>query len=203
MKQRFHANNQQGLALISVLLILVLVTAIGIAATEMSTLELQIAGNDRVSKIDFYNQEKSLDVGKLNFRDWLTASYLTSDEDSAYFPSAVVTDDNADGIEDLSEIFDGDGNVIGSYRVRNIVSSAVDISGWEDLDTLFGGDATLHPANDVPLLSHIDKPDPGSGYDPKNFEIRRFVMTAYSVNDDNKGKVILQEGVYKAFNKYN
>ena len=207
MKRLLHANNQHGFALIAVLLILALVTLIGIAATDTSTLELRIAGNDRVSKIDFYNQELSLAAGNLNYRDWLTTTYLTTDEDSAYFPTPG-TDDDDDGITDLSEIT-VDGEVVGSYRVKNIVANDSgiedwdpDIDDWEDLD-MFGDDAEKHPANDVPILSHTDKPAPGSGYDPTNFEIRRYAITAYSTDDEDKGKVILQEGVYKVFNKYN
>lgn len=201
MKKLLHANDQQGFALISVLLILVLVTLVGIAATDMSTLELQIAGNDRVSKVDFYNQELSLAAGKLNYDDWLTTGYLTADEGSAYFPESG-TDDNDNDITDISEIKNDDGDVIGSYRVKNIISGSTDISLWEDM-AAFGDIPANHPANDVPLIDHIDKPDPGSGYDPTNFEIRRYAITAYSTAGDGNGKVILQEGVYKAFNKYN
>lgn len=205
MQQRLHAKNQQGFALITVLFLLVLITAIGIAATRTSNLESLVAGNNRQSTIDFYNQELSLAVGDIDYKSWLTDDYLTSEEDSACFPEKGNDgdDDDGDGITDLSEIFDENDEVIGSYRVRNIVSedSYKDIDDWEDLET-FGDEASKHPANDVPFLSHTDKPNPGSGYDPKNFEIRRYAITAYSVNNDTKGKVILQEGVFMAFNKY-
>nr|WP_319392832.1 PilX N-terminal domain-containing pilus assembly protein [uncultured Desulfobacter sp.] len=196
MTPRNHVNNQQGFALISVLLFLVLLTVIGLAALNTTDVELQITGNDRVYKTDFYNQEMSLAVGKLNYRTWLTTAYLTSDESSAYFPQAG-TDVNGNGITDDSEIVNN-GKVVGSYRVRNNESSGTDISGWEDLADF--GSAADHPANQIPALDHRGKPIPGSGYDPKNFEIRRFTITAYSVEDDRK--VILQEGVYKVFNKY-
>ena len=198
MKPFNHVNNQQGFALISVMLFLVLLTVIGIAALNTTSVELQITGNDRIYRTDFYNQEMSLAVGRLNYRTWLTTAYLISDEDNAYFPVAG-TDSNGNGITDVSEIIKG-GEVIGSYRVKNNVSSAADISNWEDLAD-FGTNAADHPANQIPVLNHKDKPLPGSGYDPKNFEIRRFTVTAYSVDDDRK--VILQEGVYKVFNKYN
>nr|WP_320013430.1 pilus assembly PilX N-terminal domain-containing protein [uncultured Desulfobacter sp.] len=189
-------NNQKGFALISVMLFLVLLTVIGLAALNTTSVELQITGNDRIYRTDFYNQEMSLAVGKLNYRTWLTTAYLTSNENTAYFPQAG-TDANGNGITDVSEIIKN-GQVIGSYRVRNNVSSGTDISNWEDLADF--GSAVDHPANQIPALDHRDKPLPGSGYDPKNFEIRRFTITAYSVDDDRK--VILQEGVYKVFNKY-
>ncbi len=196
MKPINHMNNQKGFALISVMLFLVLLTVIGLAALNTTSVELQITGNDRIYRTDFYNQEMSLAVGKLNYRTWLTTAYLTSNENTAYFPQAG-TDANGNGITDVSEIIKN-GQVIGSYRVRNNVSSGTDISNWEDLADF--GSAVDHPANQIPALDHRDKPLPGSGYDPKNFEIRRFTITAYSVDDDRK--VILQEGVYKVFNKY-
>lgn len=196
MKPLNHVNNQQGFALISVMLFLVLLTVIGIAALNTTGVELQITGNDRIYRTDFYNQELSLAAGKLNYRTWLTTAYLISNESAAYFPQAG-TDDNDNDITDVSEIIKN-GEVIGSYRVRNNVSIATDISNWEDLADF--GTAADHPANQIPVLDHRAKPLPGSGYDPKNFEIRRFTITAYSVEDDRK--VILQEGVYKVFNKY-
>ena len=198
MKQLLQANKEQGFVLISAMFFLVFLTVIGILATDTTTIELQIASNDRIIKTDFYNQEMSLAVAKVNNGDWLTTDYLTTDENLAYFPQ-TGTDTNSNGINDLSEITNSSGEVIGSYRVRNIVSADVDIANWEDKDA-FGG-AVNHPANQVPILSHRDKPIPGSGYDPKNFEIRRFSITAYSLQDDRK--VILQEGVFKAFNNYN
>lgn len=196
MKPLNHVNNQQGFALISVMLFLVLLTVIGIAALNTTGVELQITGNDRIYRTDFYNQEMSLAAGKLNYRTWLTTGYLTSDESTAYFPQAG-SDDNGNGITDLSEMIKN-GEVIGSYRIRNNVSTATDISAWEDLSAF--GSAADHPANQVPVLNHEDKPPPGSGCDPRHFKIRRFTITAYSVKNDRK--VILQEGVYKVFNNY-
>lgn len=178
-----HVNNQQGFALISVLLFLVLLTVIGIAALNTTDVELQITGNDRIYRTDFYNQEMSLADGKLNYRTWLTTAYLTSDEASAYFPQAGTD---------------------ASYRVKNNVKvdnpTDDDIPNWEDQGNFDPDDPASHPANQIPILDHRSKPLPGSGYDPKNFEIRRFTITAYSVENDRK--VILQEGVYKVFNKY-
>ena len=197
MKPLNHGNNQQGFALISVMLFLVLLSVIGIAALNTTSVELQITGNDRIYRTDFYNQEISLAAGKLNYKTWLTTTYLTSNENAAYFP-VKGTDANGNGITDVSEVIKN-GEVIGSYRVRSNESSGTDISNWEDLADF--GSAADHPANQIPALDHRAKPLPGSGYDPKNFEIRRFTITTYSVKKDRK--VILQEGVYKVFNKYN
>lgn len=199
MEQHNQLDDQEGFVLVASMLFLVLLTVIGIAAMNRTSMEVLITGNDKEYKTDFYNQEMTLAIGKLNYRDWLTTAYLTADQDEAFFPDGEA-DNDGDGIADLSEIVDDYGATIGSYRVRNNVSAAAfkDID-WED-KAVFNDDSSEHPANKIPLLDHIDKPIPGTGYDPKNFEIRRFTITAYTPG--NERKVILQEGVYKVFNKY-
>ncbi len=181
------------------MLFLIMLTVIGIAALNMTTIETQITGNDRTYRTDFYNQETSLAVGKLMYKTWLTTKYLKTNQNAACFPdsSNSGSDTNGNGITDASEIIKN-GKVVGTFRVRNNISSGADISNWEDLADF--GAAANHPANKIPALSHRDKPLPGTGYDPKNFEIRRFTITAYSPDKDRK--VILQEGVYKVFNNY-
>ena len=50
-------NNEQGFVLIVSLLMLMVLMIIGIAATNTTTIELQISGNDKVSKMAFYAAE--------------------------------------------------------------------------------------------------------------------------------------------------
>lgn len=52
-----YMNNEGGYVLVGSLLILLLLVVIGIAATTSTTLELQIAGNDRVRKETFYQAD--------------------------------------------------------------------------------------------------------------------------------------------------
>jgi Tfp pilus assembly protein PilX len=190
-------ENEDGFVLVAAMLILIILVVIGISATNTTNIEYQIAVNDRVAKEDFYNQETCLANGKFQFRTWLTTAYLNTAENAAFFPGAG-TDANGNGINDLSECVDPNGIVTGSYKIRNVEASGTAIAGWEDIASF--PTVAAHPANNFPTLAHIDKPDPGSGFDPKNFEIRRFVITSYS--PDNDKKVVLQEGVYKVFNKF-
>jgi hypothetical protein len=177
-------RSEQGFVLICAIFFLILLTIVGILATDTTNIELQIASNDRINKMDFYNQEMGLVTGKINYKAWIN-ELLGNDERTAHF-----TGD--------SEVKNAAGETIGVYRVRDISLSPANID-WEDNDD-FGGSSN-HPANKVPLISYRDKPIPGSHYDPKNFEIRRFLITSYSGSDDRK--VILQEGVFKAFNRNN
>jgi Tfp pilus assembly protein PilX len=57
---RSPLNNEEGSAIIAALFILVIVTVLGITATNTSTLELQIASNDQFIKMAFYNADSAV-----------------------------------------------------------------------------------------------------------------------------------------------
>lgn len=57
---RSPLNNEKGSVIVAALFILVVVTILGIAATNTSTLELQIASNDQIIKMAFYNADSAL-----------------------------------------------------------------------------------------------------------------------------------------------
>ena len=52
-------NNEQGFVLIASLMMLMILLVIGIAATNTTTIELQISGNDKAAKQNFYEAESS------------------------------------------------------------------------------------------------------------------------------------------------
>ena len=56
-------KNDNGSILVIAVFILLLLTMIGIYATNTSTLELMISGNDKVSKLNLYKAESSAYVG--------------------------------------------------------------------------------------------------------------------------------------------
>jgi hypothetical protein len=194
-----RAINEQGFVLISAMLFLIILTTIGILATTTTTVELQISANDRITREDFYNQEMGLAVAKINHPDWLTGAFARDSATAAYFPEpgTLATDANNNGIDDRSEITNNAGEIVATYKARKIVLPAANISTWEDLDNF--GSAANHPANQIPALSHKDKPPINSGYDTRTFEIRRYAITTYSPQNDRN--VILQEGLYRAFPK--
>ncbi len=201
---QYHANNEQGFALISAMVFLVILTVIGVAALDMTILETHMSGNDRVYREDFYNQEQALATAKLEYKKWLDIKYLLKDGDGVCFPDRTNQptgfDSNNDGITDDSQIFKN-GKAVGSFRIRKNIKGSGNVSNWEDLsNSSTAEEIKNHPANKIPKLSHRDKPIPGTGYDPTNFEIRRFTITAYSPDKDRN--VIVQEGVYKVFNKF-
>jgi Tfp pilus assembly protein PilX len=62
MKYIFHSNEKGSTLIISVL-ILLLLTVIGIAATNTSTIEILISGNDKVHKMAFHQADGGTEVG--------------------------------------------------------------------------------------------------------------------------------------------
>ncbi len=191
MKDRLYPSilgDEDGFILVASMMILVILMTIGIAATNVTNIEQQIAANDRIINEDMYNQEACVTRAKYDYRNWLTVTTLLDDstENDAHFPSTVEQDEKA-------KVFNFNNETVGEYKIRKFSETFVPIAEFE-------AEQVNHPANDYPLLAFMDKPDPGSGYDPANFEIRRFLVTCYS--NDVQRNAVIQEGTYKVFNKY-
>ena len=62
MKYIFHSNEKGSTLIISVL-VLLLLTVIGIAATNTSTIEILISGNDKLHKMAFHQADGGAEVG--------------------------------------------------------------------------------------------------------------------------------------------
>jgi Tfp pilus assembly protein PilX len=57
MKQQVLLNNEDGSIIVIVLIVLMLVTMMGVSSTTTSTIEIQIAGNEKNYKENFYTAE--------------------------------------------------------------------------------------------------------------------------------------------------
>ena len=67
----YHIANDKGSALVLALLMLVLLTLMGIAATTTSTIEVQMAGNEKFHEMAFYAAES----GWQEALNWLDRQY--------------------------------------------------------------------------------------------------------------------------------
>lgn len=75
-------SNEQGFVLITSLLMLVVLMIIGIAATNTTTIELQISGNDKAAKQTFYQADGGTQVGAELVEDAIErAGFATDDFD--------------------------------------------------------------------------------------------------------------------------
>lgn len=59
----YFPRKEEGFLLVITMLLLVVLTLIGISATNLSRIELQIAGNDRLHKETFYRADGGTEVG--------------------------------------------------------------------------------------------------------------------------------------------
>ena len=62
-RQSANLSNENGAAIISVLLVLVILTIIGVSASNNSNIEVQIATNDTLQKMAFFEADGGTEVG--------------------------------------------------------------------------------------------------------------------------------------------
>lgn len=170
-KDRTILKNEGGMAMVIVILMLAIVTVLGIAATQTSTTEVQLATNERRIVDDFYRSEGGL-IARLEDTDaWLTDAFLLAG------PTAAANAANVD--------FDGDAVPDARVEIRCIENSGTVIAGLSA------------PANNLPSSSHTGPPPAGSGTSMKYFAAHRYGVTATSAT----GNAQIQAGVWKAFPK--
>jgi len=85
-------KNEKGFVLIVSLLMLLVLMIIGIAATNMTTIDLQISGNDKASKQTFYQAEAGTQVGSELVEDAIDRAGYDSDD----FTFGAVTIEHKD-----------------------------------------------------------------------------------------------------------
>jgi hypothetical protein len=165
-------NNENGMAMVIVILMLTIITILGIAASQTSTTEVQLASNERRIVDDFYKAEGGLLDTLESSNIWLTDAFLLAGSTVASYTNATVNFD--DGASDAIA------------EIRYIENSGTAVAGLSQA------------ANDLPLSSHTGPPPAGSGYSMGKFQAHRYGVTATSAT----GNAQVQSGVWKVFNKY-
>lgn len=173
MKDNTLIRNEEGSVIVLALVLLVLLTILGISATQTSTIEVQIASNERHAVQNLYQAEAGDHYALEISNTWMTDTFLSAAETAAFFTQNNV-DIDSDGTPDV-----------------NIEIRCIEITG-----TPIGG--LSNGANDLPLQQHISLPPVGSGYSLNDYEVRRYGITATSIS----GSSQVQIGGYKVFNKY-
>jgi Tfp pilus assembly protein PilX len=173
MKEKTLLKNEDGSIIVLAMIMLVLLTLLGISATTTSTIEVQIAANERQALQNLYQAESGNHYALEITGTWMTDTFLTAAETAASY-----TQNDAD--------IDNDGTPDVKIEIRCIEDSGTDILALSDA------------ANDLPAQQHISPPPVGSGYSLNDYEIRRYGITATSINGNSK----VQIGAYKVFNKY-
>jgi len=180
-------TNEDGSILVVGIVILALLTILGMAVTTTSSIELQIAGNEKSATEGFYRTEAGLSHSAETPHIWLPVNSPlfmvdVDSEDKAGYPAygqgAVLEDINGDGTGDVQ------------IEIRRIEDHQVDTHLSPEADA-------------VPLVSHKGPPPvpkrAKEAYSMKYFEVRRYGITVS--NTQPKSNIHLQMGVWKVFNK--
>ena len=165
-------RNEDGYALVVTMLLLVLMTAIGIAASHTSDIEVQISGNERNVATNFYTTESALIQTLENTGPWLTIPFVTAAQTAASYSGNVDVD--GDAVPDAL------------VEIRDVESTGTAIAALSAF------------ANNVPADNHLGPPPVNSGYSLKYFQIRKYAVSATSTN----GNTNVQTGVWKVFNVF-
>jgi Tfp pilus assembly protein PilX len=178
MKDNTRMGNEEGSVIVLSMVMLVLLTMLGISATRTSTIEVQIASNEIHAVQNLYQAEAGEHSAVETSDTWMSNPFLTATETTAYVDSSIdpslAVDIDADGTNDVT------------IEIRCIESSGTNIA------------QLTSSANNLPVRRHISSPPVGSGYSLRDYEVRRYGITATST----RGNTKVQMGVYRIFNKF-
>lgn len=173
-------NNERGVVLVVALLMMVALTIIGIAATSTTMLELQIAGNSKVSTMNFYTAESAALEGAQRLINETSEAVLlpainNSSQSADLVRSAASTSTGLTADKDNLD-YDGDGNI----DINDLSPSLMTVAN-----------ATV---GEVVTLNGV-KSGSSLGMDTS----RVYDYTSYGVSQSNRGNIIIKVGVKKRF----
>jgi len=174
MKKISLLTNENGSVIVLALILLVLLTLLGMAVTRTSSIEVQIASNDRQAVRSLYQAESADHYALEQTNTWMTNNFLSSPPATAQTPTLLL-DIDSDSTNDVK------------IEIRCIENTGATIS-------------VLSPyANNLPQLRHVAPPpiDLIAPTGMKKYEIRRYGITATTLNDN----TMVQLGAFKIFNK--
>ncbi len=174
MKKISLLTNENGSVIVLSLIMLVLLTLLGMAVTRTSNVEVQIASNDRQAVKSLYQAESADHYALEITNTWMTDTFLSSTPATAQTPPLLL-DIDSDGTNDVR----------------------IEIRCIENTGATIGGLSTY--ANNLPQMRHAAPPPVELPYSMRDYEIRRYGITATTLNDN----TIVQLGSFKVFNKEN
>lgn len=118
--------NRKGIAIVSVLLLMLAVFTLGIGALVLSRLNLNISENVRSNSIVRYNNESGVDAAMVALEQWYVANGV--------FP--VTGASTPDILADLSVVAEGDDP---TFTVYDYVRHADDVAAFRAISTLVNG----------------------------------------------------------------
>ncbi|WP_300668311.1 pilus assembly PilX N-terminal domain-containing protein [Desulfoluna sp.] len=166
-------HNEEGNVMLVIVVLLFLITMIGLASMNNSVMEVRLAGNDRVSKRDFYNAEAGLFDSVAKFERVYTNAPDTAGNrlyplDSSNPPLRDRAPEDA-SVSFVSEVVDDGGIPVAWIEVRAIVKK-----GNQKASGL------SKKADRVPSIKHVGPAL--RGFDKANYRSRRYAVTATALD---------------------
>jgi len=183
MKKISLLANENGSVIVLALIMLVLLTLLGMAVSRTSSIEVQIASNDKQAVDNLYKAESADHYAIELSRIWLSNAFLTAADTVA---NVVIPTTNPDPSD-----IDGDGNDDIQIEIRCIASFLT-----PHLGTLSAA------ANDLPVMQHITVPPVNSGTSLGGYVIRRYGITGTTLSGGGQVLSQVQVGAYKVFNNF-
>ncbi len=125
-------SNQDGSMIVLALIILVLLTLMGLSASNTSTIEVRIAGNETRHKMVLYAADAGIETGR-------AALDMIKDADTGNWDNlfqGLQLVDQAFGVTTLNSVIDaGDGRSVGPATFSLAVRDNDDLDGTTNIDT--------------------------------------------------------------------
>jgi len=189
MKDAILLNNENGVALITALMLLVLLTLLGMAATTTSTLEIMIAGNDRAYKQNLYRAESAAVYAAVIMEEQTNPIQILGTTGFPWISPALISD-----WENTDEFFMND---VYQYWEKS------SYSGTEPTPDKggAGNDAPKLPAGTQYAAVFLG-PDPYGTQDDNAAQIKN-IWSLYGYSNNNNSKALVELGYGKWLNNSN
>ncbi|MCP3892856.1 MAG: hypothetical protein GY702_28865, partial [Desulfobulbaceae bacterium] len=152
-------RNESGFLLVITMVILVILTLIGVAAIRSSRIELQIAGNDRLHKITFYEADGGTEVGGLLLEENINCPNGFFDGSSA--PQTINTVEVTSNLK----FWDNEDEPTVDYpsdtmRHLKFPNTAIDANRDPHTNVYFHGNSSLSTGNAIQMIAGYE----GTGF---------------------------------------
>ncbi len=192
---RAKYDHEKGSVLVLAIFVMFAITIIGMMASKSTSIETQIASNQRKIDENIANAEAALNHAVRNFRNLDTIPAVTGGggeiTTQEYSIANLLNDNNCPSVEqaiyvgDSSLSFPGTTVPVARIEVRRIVQKDIDGDNiFDDIDTDLSDQA-----DNVPNLPHTYY---AGSIDRKRFAI---TVTAYEKNSSNLSTVWVQKGI--------
>jgi len=167
-------KNEEGFVLITALMMLVILMIIGIAATNTTTVELQITGNDKAAKQTFYQAEAGTQVATQLVDDCVFSSLTDNDVGTVHINNLNLCQNSA-----------VDWSSIDAYLPNSTSATATPRT-----DLVFGGVTELLAGSAIQMAAGYEGKGKAAG---SGGAVRKFDIRSHRIGRNNSNSTVRVE----------